>query len=81
METVIKEERYILQIGSYEHILRVQELLNGVAPWPDRFRVQLVASHAHPGKTIYAASAEETVMLAATYLAASPDPLGLFNVS
>jgi len=81
METVIKEERYILQIGCHEHVLRVQELLNGVAPWPDRFRVHLVASHSHPGKTIYAASAEETVKLAATYLAWSPDSLALTNVS
>ena len=44
MATMIKEEKYMLYLGTEEHVLRVQELVWGLEPWPEKFRALLPES-------------------------------------
>ncbi len=37
---LLKEHRYVVQIGDRKHILRVEELVSGEAIWIDKFRLQ-----------------------------------------
>jgi hypothetical protein len=67
MPNLIREERYICQIQTEEHILRVQELISGSEPWPKRFRVCLPASRTREAKTIYGETARQVADLATDY--------------
>ena len=68
MATMIKEQRYIVYIGTEEHVLRVQELLWGLESWPERFRVLLPTSREWTATTIYGSTARETAERAMEYL-------------
>jgi hypothetical protein len=68
MGTIIKEERYIVYIGTEEHMLRVQELLRGLEPWPERFRAQIPASAERQATTVYGSTGREVVELATEFL-------------
>jgi len=71
MGNLIREERYVFQLGTEEHILRVEELIRGVERWPDRCRIRLAASHRRKAKTFYSATPREVVELATEYLSSS----------
>ena len=71
MATLIREERYILQIGAEEHILRVQEILSGAEDWPERFRIQVPASHTREAKRFYGATSQAVVGRAIEFLSSS----------
>jgi hypothetical protein len=51
---MIKEEKYIIYIyiGIKKHVLRVQEILWGLEPWPERFRPQISASSERKANTV-----------------------------
>lgn len=68
MATMIKEERYIVYMGTEEHVLSVQELLGGLEPWPERFRTQIPPSAERQGTTVYGSTGREVVELATEYL-------------
>jgi len=76
MSDLVKEERYILLLGTEEHILRVQELISGTTVWPMPYRINLAASYAQEGKTFYGTSAREVVERAAEYLPSSVRKVG-----
>jgi phenylacetate-coenzyme A ligase PaaK-like adenylate-forming protein len=71
MANLIREERYILQMGTEEHILRVQELVLGAETWPERFRIKMPASHTREAKTFYGATSDEVVRRAVEFLSSS----------
>ena len=66
--TIKKEERYIVYIGTEEHVLRVQELIAGLEPWPERFRTQIPASAERQTTTVYGSTGREVVELATEFL-------------
>lgn len=68
MATMIKEERYIVYLGTEEYVLRVQELLGGLEPWPDRFRAQIPASAERNATTVYGSTGREVAERATEYL-------------
>jgi hypothetical protein len=68
MATMIKEETYILYIGTEEYVLRVQELLWGLEPWPERFRVQIPASAERKATTVYGSTGRDAAERAMEYL-------------
>lgn len=59
--TVIREERYLVEIGAEQFILRVQELISGCAFWPGKFRIHVPASQDGRSTTVYGATALETI--------------------
>jgi hypothetical protein len=71
MASLIREERYIFQDRTEEHVLRAQEIISGTEGWPERFRIQVPASHTREGKTFYGATSEEVVRRAANFLSSS----------
>lgn len=71
MTTLLREERYVLQIGSEEYVLRAQELIRGANPWPGKCRVQLAASGAREGKKFYGATPREAAERAVDYLSST----------
>ncbi len=68
MATTIKEERYIVYIGTEEHVLRVQELLGGLEPWPKRFRIQIPASAERQATTVFGSTEREVVERSTEFL-------------
>ncbi len=68
MATTIKEERYIVYIGTEEHVLRVQELLEGLEPWPERFRARIPASAERHATTVYGSTEREVVERSTQFL-------------
>lgn len=68
MPDLIREERFILRIGTEEHVLRVQQLVLGDARWPDEWRVNVPASHGLKAKLCYGSTAEQAAASAAEHL-------------
>jgi phenylacetate-coenzyme A ligase PaaK-like adenylate-forming protein len=68
MATVIREEKYILYLATEEHILRVQELVWGLEPWPEKFRALLPESPRWTATMVYGSSGREAVGQAMEYL-------------
>ena len=68
MATMIKEEKYVVYMGIEEHVLRVQELLGGLEPWPERFRAQMPATAERQATTLYGCTGREVVELATEFL-------------
>jgi hypothetical protein len=68
MATVIKEERYVVYIDTEEHALRVQELLCGLEPWPEKFWALLPASQKWTATMVYGSSGREAAERAMMYL-------------
>jgi hypothetical protein len=66
--TMIREQRYIVYIGTEEHVLRMQELLWGSESWPERFRVLLPASREWAATTTYGSTGREAAERAMEYL-------------
>lgn len=70
VDSLIREERFILRLGAEEHILRIQERLAGSDIWPKPFRVLLPAQRTRPARRFYGASCLEVAAQAAAYLTA-----------
>jgi hypothetical protein len=68
---LIREFRYILQVGAEEIDMRVQELVWGSERWPERCRIHVTASHTRKAQRFYGATPRETVEQAVEYLLAS----------
>lgn len=65
---LLKEHRYVVQIGDRKHILRVEELVSGEAIWTDKFRLQIPADLNRAAKTLYGAAASEVAKMGADFL-------------
>jgi hypothetical protein len=68
MATMIKEEKYTVYVGTEEYVLRVQELLWGLEPWPERFRAQIPASAEGNATMVYGSTGREAAERATEYL-------------
>jgi hypothetical protein len=68
LNTILREERYIIFVGSQELVLRIQEFLSGTESWPGRFRLNLPASDSYKARTFYGGSSFEVAREAVEYL-------------
>jgi hypothetical protein len=71
MESLIREERYIVFDGGNEYVLRVQEIMSGTVIWPGKLRVEIAASADRAAAKFYGATVSEVVEKAANYLSSS----------
>jgi len=73
MCVVLKEHRYVVQVGTVSHVLRIEELVSGAAVfWKDKFRLLIPANSKSQAQTIYGASADEVAELGADFLGGQP---------
>ena len=68
MCVILKEHRYVVEIGDQKHLFRVEELVSGKAIWTDKFRLQIPAVLNRAAITLYGASAAEVAKLGADFL-------------
>jgi hypothetical protein len=73
---LLREHRFNFFARTEEFVFRVDELVDGIAGWPDRFRLRLPASPHTVAKTFYGASCEEVAGKAADYVASCLGSLG-----
>jgi hypothetical protein len=66
---LLKEHRFTCFAGAEIHMFTVEELVGGLAFWPQRFRLKLPANSRSEAKTIYGADCEEVAQAAADVLA------------
>jgi hypothetical protein len=69
---LLREHRFTFFAGAEIHVFRIEELIGGVAYWPQRFRLQLPASSRDEAKTIYGADCETLAQKAAEILQRGP---------
>jgi hypothetical protein len=67
MWVILKEHRYVVQVGAANHVLRIEELVSGPV-WRDKFRLLIPAGPNSQAKAIYGATADEVAELAADFL-------------
>jgi hypothetical protein len=65
---LLRQHRYLVQIGIESHVLRIEELVSGPPVWRGKFRVQIPASIGREEKTIYGTNADEVAAAAARFL-------------
>ncbi len=65
---LFREHRFTFFAGAEIHVFRIEELIGGVAYWPQRFRLQLPASSRGEAKTIYGTDCETLAQKAAELL-------------
>jgi hypothetical protein len=65
---ILKEHRYVVQVGAVGHVLRIEELVSGPAVWRAKFRLTIPADLNRQAEIIYGASAEEVAELGADFL-------------
>jgi hypothetical protein len=69
MVALIKEERYLVRIGSNEYVLRAQQLISGDEVWPDKWQVDIAASTGIQPKRFYGQTSMQVAAKAAKHLA------------
>jgi hypothetical protein len=65
---LIKEHRFTFLGAADVYLFRVEELIEGLAFWPSRFRLKLPASTHWEARTIYGSSCNEVAQKAANSL-------------
>jgi len=65
---VLKEHRYVVQVGTVSHVLRIEELVSGPALWRAKFRLNIPADLNRQAEILYGASADEVAELGADFL-------------
>jgi len=71
MNSLIRNESYSLYSGTERFELTVQELVWGLEPWPEKFRVQVPESNGRDATSVYGATSREAVEAAVEYLASA----------
>ena len=69
MAALIKEERYLVRIGSQEYVLRPQRLVSGDEVWPGRWQIDVSASPGIQAKRFYGQTSLQAAAKAAKHLA------------
>jgi hypothetical protein len=68
LTVLLKQHRYVVQIGIESHLLRIEERVSGLGVWRGKFRVQIPATTRNEATTIYGRSADEVAAAAARFL-------------
>ena len=67
---LLKEHRFKFCTGVETHLFMVEELVAGLALWPERFRIRVISASCE-AKTFYGATCEEASQKAAKFIARS----------
>jgi len=73
---LLKEHRFKFCAGVETHLFTVEELVSGLALWPERFRIRVLSASCE-AKTFYGATCEEASQKAAQFIARSDGRLDL----
>jgi hypothetical protein len=65
---LLKEHRFKFVLGT-THIFTIEEMVQGLAVWPHKFRLRLPASSKSEAKSFYGASCYEVAEKAAQFIA------------
>jgi len=65
---LLKEHRFKFFLGVETYLFTIEELVTGLAGWPDRFRIKLAASKGSEAKTFYGPSCYDVAEKAARYI-------------
>jgi hypothetical protein len=65
---LLKEHRFKFCTGVETHLFMVEELITGLALWPDKFRIRVLSASCE-AKTFYGATCEEASQKAAKFMA------------
>jgi len=68
MNTLIKEEQYIMRVGTDTYSVRVQEFVWGSEPWPEKFRALVCAPNEWNATPVYGSTSREAAEAAAEYI-------------
>ena len=68
---LLREHRFRLIVGTETHLLKIEEMVKGLALWPNKFRLRVPASSRWEAKTFYGASCYEAAEMAAEFMAAA----------
>jgi|ERR1700682_5278667 hypothetical protein len=74
---LLKEHRFKFLAGAETHLFTIEELVTGLAGWPDRFRLKLPASSSSEAKTFYGASCYDAAEKAAHFIASNSGQSGI----
>lgn len=66
---LLKKHRFTVLVGFEFHLLTVEELVGGLAFWPQRFRLKLPATSYSAAKTIYGADCDQVAQAAVDAIA------------
>jgi len=73
---LLKEHRFKFVAGVYTHLFNIEEMVSGMAVWPQKFRLKIPASSTCEARTFYGKSCDEVAEKAAEFMAvARPSPL------
>lgn len=73
---LLKEHRFTFFAAGEIHLLRIEEMVSGLAIWPQKFRLKLPASAHSQARTIYGSSCNEVAQKAADVLEGLPPRAG-----
>jgi hypothetical protein len=66
---LLKEHRFKFVTGVDTHLFTIEEMVSGLAIWPQRFRLKLPASNCFGAQTFYGSSCDEVAEKASGFLA------------
>jgi hypothetical protein len=73
---LLKEHRFTVFVGAEIHLFKVEELVEGAAFWPNRFRLKLPATSRSEAKTIYGAECDQVAQAAVEVIAGEMNEKG-----
>lgn len=73
---LLKEHRFKFCVGVETYLLTVEELVGGLALWPERFRIRALSATCE-AKTFYGATCDEAARKAAEFIADSSGQIEL----
>jgi hypothetical protein len=68
---LLKEHRFKFIAGVSIHLFIIEEMVTGLAMWPQRFRLKLPASSCSEAKTFYGDSCDEVAEKASGFMASN----------
>jgi hypothetical protein len=77
---LLKEHRFTVFVAAEIHVLNVEELVEGLAFWPHRFRLKLPATGRSEARTIYGAECDQVAQAAADVIAGEANAEGRAKV-
>jgi len=74
---LLKEHRFKFLAGAEAYLFTIEELVTGLAVWPQRFRLKLPASSRSEAKTFYGASCYEAAEKASDFISRNSGQSGI----
>jgi hypothetical protein len=69
---LLREHRFKFVADAYTHLFNIEEMVSGMAVWPNKFRLKIPASSNWEARTFYGKSCHEVAEKAAEFMAQNP---------